>query len=197
MPVKKSMRVKKAAASSKKPATPPVAAPAAKTPVRWMRTFGAETIFIALMCIMAAAMLVAAAHGASETPERPRAAAVEADSTLPQPEPAKAADPASSVSDSAEPESVGTTARMTTISGCLERSDETFRLKDTSGAYAPKARSWKSGFLRKSAASIDVVDAMHRLRLANHIGHRVSLTGTLEDRSMQARSLQRIAGTCK
>jgi hypothetical protein len=161
-----------------------------------MRTFGAETIFIALMCIMAAAMLVAAAHSASDTPERPRAA-VEADSTLPQPEPAKAADATSSVNDSAEPESVGTTARMTTVSGCLERSDDTFRLKDTSGADAPKARSWKSGFLRKSAASIDVVDAMHRLRLANHIGHRVSLTGTLEDRSMQARSLQRIAGTCK
>jgi hypothetical protein len=196
MPVKKSMRVKKAAASSKKPATPPAPAPAAKTPVRWMRTFGAETIFIALMCIMAAAMLVAAAHSASDTPERPRAA-VEADSTLPQPEPAKAADATSSVNDSAEPESVGTTARMTTVSGCLERSDDTFRLKDTSGADAPKARSWKSGFLRKSAASIDVVDAMHRLRLANHIGHRVSLTGTLEDRSMQARSLQRIAGTCK
>jgi hypothetical protein len=196
MPVKKSMRVKKAAASSKKPATPPAPAPAAKTPVRWMRTFGAETIFITLMCIMAAAMLVAAAHSASDTPERPRAA-VEADSTLPQPEPAKAADATSSVNDSAEPESVGTTARMTTVSGCLERSDDTFRLKDTSGADAPKARSWKSGFLRKSAASIDVVDAMHRLRLANHIGHRVSLTGTLEDRSMQARSLQRIAGTCK
>ena len=87
--------------------------------------------------------------------------------------------------------------RMTTVSGCLDRSDESFRLKDTSGADAPKARSWKSGFLRKSAASIDVVDATHRLRLANHVGQRVSLTGTLEDRSMQARSLQRIAGSCK
>jgi len=196
MPVKKSMRVKKPAASSKKPAMPPASAPAVKTPVRWMRTFGAETIFIVLMCVMAAAMLVAAARGASDTPERPRVA-VEADSALPQPEPAKATSADTSRSVSAEPESVGTTAHMTTVSGCLERSDESFRLKDTSGTDAPKARSWKSGFLRKSAASIDVVDAMHRLRLANHVGQRVSVTGTLEDRSMQARSLQRIAGSCK
>ncbi len=196
MPVKKSMRVTKPASSSKKAAEPAVA-PDAKTPVRWMRTFGAETIFIALMCVMAAAMLVAAAHSTSDTPERSRAA-VEPDATLPHSEPTTtvtAAGPSSS--DTVEPESVGTTARMTTVSGCLDRSDESFRLKDTSGADAPKARSWKSGFLRKSAASIDVVDATHRLRLANHVGQRVSLTGTLEDRSMQARSLQRIAGSCK
>lgn len=197
MPVKKSMRVKKPASSSKKAAKPAVA-PDAKAPVRWMRTFGAETIFIALMCVMAAAMLVAAAHSTSDTPARPRAA-VEPDATLPQPEPTTTVASAglSSTTDTVEPESVGTTARMTTVSGCLDRSDESFRLKDTSGADAPKARSWKSGFLRKSTASIDVIDATHRLRLANHVGQRVSLTGTLEDRSMQARSLQRIAGTCR
>ena len=136
------------------------------------------------------------AHATSDTPERPRVA-VEPDAVLPQPEAAKVASAGFSASDMPDPESVGTTARMTTVSGCLERSDEAFRLKDTSGANAPKARSWKSGFLRKTAAPIDVVDATHRLRLSNHVGHRVSLTGTLEDRSMQARSLQRIAGTCK
>lgn len=197
MPVKKSMRAKKPASSSKKAAMPqpPAAAPSGKPPVRWMRTFGAETIFIALMCVMAAAMLIAAAHGTSDTTERPRVA-VEPDAVLPQPQPAVAS-AGVSASDVTEPESVGTTARMTTVSGCLERSDDTFRLKDTSGADAPKARSWKSGFLRKSAASIDVVDTTHRLRLSNHVGHRVSLTGTLEERSMQARSLQRIAGSCK
>lgn len=199
MPVKKSMRMKKPASSSKKPAMP-VAAPASagKPRVRWMRTFGAETIFIALMCVMAAAMLIAAAHGTSETSERPRVA-VEPEAVLPQPEPAKLASVGAPVAttDDTQPESVGTTARMTTVSGCLERSDESFRLKDTTGADAPKARSWKSGFLRKSAASIDIVDASHRLRLSNHLGQRISVTGTLEDRSMQARSLQRIAGSCK
>jgi hypothetical protein len=83
-----------------------------------------------------------------------------------------------------------------TISGCLERSDETFRLKDTAGADAPKSRSWKSGFLKKGSASIAVVDASHRLKLPDHVGQRVSVTGSLVDREMQVRSLQRIAASC-
>src|SRR5438552_2533587 len=33
-----------------------------------------------------------------------------------------------------------------TITGCLEKHGDGFQLKDTSGADAPKARSWKSGF---------------------------------------------------
>ena len=80
-----------------------------------------------------------------------------------------------------------------TITGCLERNDETFRLKDTAGADVPKSRSWKSGFLKKGSASIEVVDAAHRLKLPDHVGERVSVTGRLVDREMQVRSLQRVA----
>ena len=83
-----------------------------------------------------------------------------------------------------------------TITGCLERNDETFRLKDTAGASAPKARSWKSGFLKKSSATIAVVDASNRVKLPTHVGQRVSVTGTLVDREMQVRSLQRVAASC-
>jgi hypothetical protein len=83
-----------------------------------------------------------------------------------------------------------------TITGCLERADETFRLKDTAGVDAPKSRSWKSGFLKKGSASIEVVDAANRLRLPDHVGRRVSVTGTLVDREMQIRSLQRVAASC-
>jgi hypothetical protein len=83
-----------------------------------------------------------------------------------------------------------------TITGCLERTDETFRLKDTTGAGAPKARSWKSGFLKKGSASIDVVDASKRLNLRNHVGQRVSVTGTLVDREMHVRSVQRVSASC-
>ena len=78
-----------------------------------------------------------------------------------------------------------------TMTGCLQRDDQTFRLKDTSGEDAPKSRSWKSGFLKKSPASIEVVDASHSLKLPNHIGQRVSVTGVIVDREMQVRSLQR------
>jgi hypothetical protein len=42
-----------------------------------------------------------------------------------------------------------------------------------------------------------VVDAGHGLALANHVGERVSMTGPLVDREMQARSLRRLAGSCE
>jgi hypothetical protein len=83
-----------------------------------------------------------------------------------------------------------------TIVGCLEFDDDTFRLKDTEGENAPKGRSWRSGFLRRSNARLEVVDASKQLGLSTHVGHRVSLTGTLVEREMQARSVKRVADTC-
>jgi hypothetical protein len=90
------------------------------------------------------------------------------------------------------------TLAAVTITGCLERADETtFRLKDTVGEDAPKSRSWKSGFLKKGSTSIEVVDAAHQLKLSDHVGQKVSLTGTLVDREMQVRSLQRVSTSCE
>ena len=86
---------------------------------------------------------------------------------------------------------------VATITGCLEeRKDQTFRLKDTSGVDAPKSRSWKAGFLKKNSATIDLVDPSNRGKLVSHVGQRVSITGMLDDREMQVRSLQRIAESC-
>jgi hypothetical protein len=86
----------------------------------------------------------------------------------------------------------------TTITGCLElRNDGMFQLKDTDGENAPKARSWKSGFIKKSSAKIDVFDAGNRLKLGNHVGSRVSLSGMLEDRELRARSLESTSESCK
>ncbi len=85
---------------------------------------------------------------------------------------------------------------MVTISGCLERDADSFRLKDASGSGAPQARSWKSAFLRKHAASIEIVDASNHVKLPAHVGQRVNVTGTLVDREMQVRSLQRIGSSC-
>jgi hypothetical protein len=83
-----------------------------------------------------------------------------------------------------------------TVTGCLERDDKTFRLKDTSGEAAPKSRSWKSGFLKKSSASLEVIDSSHTLKLPSHVGQRVSVTGVVADREMRVRSLQRVAASC-
>jgi hypothetical protein len=96
---------------------------------------------------------------------------------------------------SAAPVSANENAAVT-ITGCLEQDDDTFRLKNASGEGAPKARSWKSGFLRKSSATIAVVDTANRLALSSHVGRRVTLTGTLVEREMQARALQRVAPSC-
>ena len=83
-----------------------------------------------------------------------------------------------------------------TIAGCLERSDNGFRLKDTSGD-GPKTRSWKSGFLKKGSAPIAIVGASNGLALAGHVGQRVSVTGALIGREMHAQSLRRVSASCK
>jgi hypothetical protein len=69
-------------------------------------------------------------------------------------------------------------------------------LKDTEGGDAPRARSWKSGFLTKRSASIQLVDTADALNLSKYVGQRVAATGTLADRTMQARSLHRVAASC-
>lgn len=85
-----------------------------------------------------------------------------------------------------------------TITGCLETDDERFRLNDTTGSDAPKSRSWKSGFLRKRPAPIDVLDASGvGVGLPRHVGERVSLTGTLGDRTMHVQSLRRVGVSCE
>jgi len=78
-------------------------------------------------------------------------------------------------------------AGLVTIQGCLQAGDNTFWLKDTSGADAPKARSWKSGFLKKRSTSVEVVDASNALRLSKYVSQRVAATGTGTDGTMHAR----------
>jgi hypothetical protein len=97
--------------------------------------------------------------------------------------------------ESAAPAPVST-PEMVTIAGCLAQDGDTFRLKDTTGADAPRTRSWKSGFLKKSAAAVEVVDASRRLKLTNHVGERISVTGTLVDGEMQVRSMRRVSSSC-
>jgi hypothetical protein len=83
-----------------------------------------------------------------------------------------------------------------TITGCLERRDETFRLNDTDGADAPRTRTWKTAFLKKGPAPIEVVDAANRHKLGDHVGERVNVTGTLVEREMQVHSLEPVAASC-
>jgi hypothetical protein len=88
------------------------------------------------------------------------------------------------------------TAPSVTLTGCLEPHHDGFQLKDASGDAAPKSRSWKSGFLKKGTPALDVVDSTKRLKLKDHLGQRVSVTGVLVDREMQARTMKSV-GTCE
>ena len=87
-------------------------------------------------------------------------------------------------------------ASSVTVSGCLERDDDVFRLTDTGGAQAPKERSWKTGFIRKRNSDLQIVDASKRLKLKDHVGHRISLTGTVNEGEMRAASVRHLAASC-
>jgi hypothetical protein len=88
------------------------------------------------------------------------------------------------------------TVTSVTITGCLANDEDTFLLKDTSGADAPKARSWRSGFLKKRSATIELFDATNALRLPSYVGQRVAATGRLINHEMRAQSLERVAASC-
>ena len=88
------------------------------------------------------------------------------------------------------------TAPMVTLAGCLESDEGTFVLTDPSGTSAPASRSWKSGFLKKRPASIELADAAGTLNLRQNVGRRVAATGTLIDREMRTVSVRRI-GSCE
>lgn len=88
------------------------------------------------------------------------------------------------------------TSKAVTVTGCLEREDNAFRLTETSGTEAPKARSWKSGFLKKHASDLEVMDPAKKVKLKDHVGHRDALTGTVDGREMRVQSMRHLAGSC-
>jgi hypothetical protein len=168
----------------------------------------------AMLTALASVLAVALAIAARESSDRPELTTADA-----QPEPAAdAASPRKIASMRALSDAVPATAPTTgadeanasdaesatspakkspvTIAGCLERADSVFRLKDATGADVPKARSWKSGFLKKSSSSVDLVESGNGLRLRDQIGRRVSVTGTLTDRQMRVQSVRRVAPSC-
>jgi hypothetical protein len=87
-------------------------------------------------------------------------------------------------------------APSVTVTGCLERDDVAFRLTETDGKQAPKARSWKTGFITKRNSDLDVVDASKKLKLKDHVGHRVSMTGNVKDGELRASSMRHLAASC-
>jgi len=155
-------------------------------------------IGIIFVCITGTAMLIVArsaepTSAASIVPEQPivAVAPIERPVAKAQKPFTIAATPASARSVEAVPG-----AELATIEGCLVQDADQFQLKNTAGEDAPRGRSWKSGFLHKSAKRVDVLDQTHRLNLAKHVGERVTITGILDDRELQGTSLKRVAESC-
>ena len=199
MPVKKATRSKAPAASKKSSAA---ANESSKKTTSPRRQFGSGAMLVTAMCVTGAVIVIAAREmtpgtRAASTETRPNTEAVAA-----QPKPMVSTNivdvspvPTPKSDADASKTSAANTAPVT-IFGCLERSNETYRLTDTDGVDAPKARSWKTAFLKKGAASVEVVDPGNRARLSSHVGHRVGVTGTLSDKQMQVRSIRKISSSC-
>jgi hypothetical protein len=165
---------------------------ATKKVERLTRKTKVRTLTIAAMCALGAVVVIAAAtvrpQPATATHDQKNAAH---DTTV-----------VSTAGTSALPPTVAEAAAKAklvpvTITGCLAREDAAYRLKDTEGDGAPQKRSWKSGFLKKGSASVDLYDTTNRVKLPAHVGERISVTGELRDREMYVRSIQRVSSSCK
>ena len=196
MPVKKSTRSKVSVTSKKSAAASRASSKKSKQP------FSAGTMLIAAMCV-ASAVIAIAAH---EMTPAPRIASTESRSAevpdVPiEPKPTATTmrsddSAAAAISAADEAKTASASSAPVTIFGCLEHSNDTYRLTDTDGADAPKARSWKTGFLKKGSASVEVVDPGNRAHLSSQVGHRVGVTGTLSDRQLQVRAIRKISSSC-
>lgn len=85
-----------------------------------------------------------------------------------------------------------------TITGCLETSvdHDEFRLTDTDGVDAPRSRNWRTGFVKKTAAAVSLIDAPSRLALATHVGRRVTATGFLTNHDLKVSALRFVGPPC-
>ena len=143
----------------------------------------AAAVFVVLIFV-AAAMLMASREPAPNTTTSTAATATTGEA-------APAATTAAASTAGIARTSGSMVSSPVTITGCLEQKDDEFRLKNTEGDDAPKSRSWKSGFLKKGSATLSVTDAtMNRLKLGSHVGERVTVTGTMIDHEIKAKTLK-------
>jgi hypothetical protein len=202
--------------TSPKPATPsePKTLESKKTSGGLTGKTGAAAIALVALCVLTVAIVMAvrntsdpadvAAAGAESATDRANATQPTTPLVSSVKAPVASAKTTTAASNAAvasgtttAPKSSSGISATVTIAGCLDRADKGFRLKDTKGEDAPKSRSWKSGFLKKGSASVELSDASNAAHLADHVGQRVSVTGTLIDRQMLVQSLQRQSASCK
>lgn len=89
--------------------------------------------------------------------------------------------------------------RTVTLTGCVRGAERNmFVLTQVEGSDAPRARGWKTGYLLKRRSNVEVVAGAPSVRLRDHVGRRVTVTGTLEQKDraqIRARSI-RVLSSC-
>lgn len=162
----------------------------------WVAGIDGLSLGIAAAVIVAAGVLVAAYR-----PTHPgEVAQIEAV------QPASSASPAADVRPAAAMEAKpaeetatatsGTWPAPLTITGCLDREGDSYRLTDAAGVGVPKARSWKTGFLKKSPSAVTLANTTRHAWLQDHLGQRISVTGTMVNREVQVGSMRTLSETC-
>ena len=191
--------------AQKKAAQVKKAVPRGKKPIGLTSAIGPKATTALVICVIAGGLMVAAQQQEAKrknpaptqfveiapVPAAKSPKKVAAANTAPAASAAAAATPAST------PAMPAAKVARATVVGCLEGEGVAFRLTDTTGADAPKARSWKSGFLKKGASPVKLVGSSNALNLAGNVGRRVSVTGTLANREMEAHTMHRVAGSCR
>ena len=107
-------------------------------------------------------------------------------------------EPTVAVPPPAPPAETAAAIAPVTITGCLEVSvdGDRFRLADTEGASAPKARSWRSGFLKKRTVPVELVGDSGALGLKQQVGKRIAATGVQTSRELDVSSVRVVSASC-
>ena len=83
------------------------------------------------------------------------------------------------------------------LTGCLHADDGRFMLRDLDGKQVPKGRSWKTGYIVKTAKDVEVVGTSSAVKLTAQVGHRVTVTGTRDgERHFKAQSVRQVSQYC-
>lgn len=186
--------------------------------LRWPWTANPHAIGLALVGVIVAATLMAAgqmseeaestdpatttisdarvvAAPSSASPARVEKAATPSKRPRPS-EPTKAPAPKAAASLPPQPAPEAVAPGSVTITGCLAKNNDGFWLKNASGGDLSAARSWRTGFFKKSSPRVNIIAAATAMTLSDYVGQRVSVTGVLDDQALRARSVRRIATSC-
>lgn len=87
---------------------------------------------------------------------------------------------------------------MVTYVGCLRVADHGDRvmLTDIGGPNAPRARTWKTGFITKRPISMEVMP-VRGMRLRDNVGRLVRVTGRRSGDDLYAQSITFAGATCR